>query len=329
MHSLTFHGGRLDEAATAFPDAPRPWLDLSTGINPFAWDGAVPPVDLRALPSVTALAGLERAAAAAFGVPDASVAVLPGTEIGLRLLGHLGLPAPFRYIAPGYRTHGEALARAMAISVEAIDEAAGQGGTLLLANPNNPDGRLLPLERLLALARRLGTRGGVLVVDEAFIEATPEASLLPHLRADDPVLVFRSFGKYFGLAGVRLGFACGAPTLVARMRALLGSWPVSATAIAVGTAAYRDSWWIDGMREGVAGAAAALDRVLASHALTPLGGCPLFRLVETDAAAVLFDRLARVGILTRPFEYNPRWLRFGLPGDAAALSRLNEALGHR
>lgn len=327
---LAFHGGRLDEASRRFPDAPGPWIDLSTGINPQAWGPATPPeVDLRRLPSDAALAGLNRAAARAFGAEALPVAALPGSEIGLRALAEAGLPRPWRVVAPAYRSHAAALPGATAISTAQLAEEAARGGTILLANPNNPDGRMVAPVDLLAVAHRLGGKGGVLVVDEAFVDAVPGASLVPHLAPADPVLVFRSFGKFFGLAGVRLGFAVGSAGLVAKQADRLGSWPVSATAIALGTSAYADAGWIDATRAGLAEAATTLDRLLAAHGLSARGDCPLFRLVETGQAADLFEALGRAGILVRPFDYAPTWLRFGLPGDAEALDRLDRALRHR
>lgn len=324
--ALTRHGGDVGLAARLYPDAPAPWLDLSTGINPVAWTQVEPPpIDLRALPSADGLAALEGAAAEAFGATALPVAALPGTEIGLRLLATLALPRPVRYLAPTYRTYGETLADAVPIPVSELERAAEAGGTIILANPNNPDGRIVAPERLLMLARRLRERDGLLVVDEAFADVDPAISILPSLAQDDAVLVFRSFGKFFGLAGVRLGFACGPAARVAPLRDRLGSWPVSAQAIALGTAAYRDHDWIAAARTSITAMAAALDTVLAEHALAATGGCPLFRLVETDATA-LFERLARGGILTRPFDYAPRWLRFGLPADASEVDRLARAL---
>lgn len=328
MRAFKFHGGCLDEAARCFPEAPRPWLDLSTGINPLPWQAPeLPAYDLRALPSAASTAALEAAAAAAFGAGRLAITALPGTELGLRLLAGIGLLAPYHYVAPGYRTHAEAVPGANPVAPDALDTVTE--GTLLLANPNNPDGRLLPPEALLSLARRLSSAGGVLVVDEAFADATPGTSVVPHLSPDDRLLVFRSFGKFFGLAGLRLGFACGAPHLVAALRQKLGSWPVSASAIAIGTAAYRDEAWIAETRQRLAQRQEALDTVLQTHGLSPRGSCPLFRLVETPDADDLFLRLARHGILTRPFDYAPDWLRIGLPADAAALDRLDRALSDR
>lgn len=321
---LTFHGGRIEAAARLYPDAPRPWLDLSTGINPHAW---TPPaglvIDQQRLPSGEALAALLAAAGAAFGFAGALAAV-PGSELALRLLATLDLPRPWHVVTPCYRTHRDALSGAKAIAAERIGEVAAGGGTLLLANPNNPDGRLIAPDRLLGIARTLGTRGGMLIVDEAFADALAGASVLPLLGAYDPVVVLRSFGKFYGLAGVRLGFVGGARSVVARIAALLGDWPVSATALAYGAAAYRDVAWAERMRVRLKAEALALDGLLAGSGLGTRGACPLFRLVDGAGVGAVFERLASAGILTRPFEERADWLRFGLPG--AGFDRLAAAL---
>jgi len=320
----TFHGGRLSEARRAYPDAPEPWLDLSTGINPHAWPGAADAaIDWRALPDAEELAELERVAAAYFGTAPGRICALPGTEIGLRLLDGLGLPEPAWHVAPGYRTHAEAFGGRGAIDRHALADKLAGGGTVLLANPNNPDGHVFDLDTLLRLAREAK---GWLVVDEAFADAAPDNSVVPHLEARAKVLVLRSFGKFFGLAGVRLGFAIGPEPLIDALRGKLGSWPVSNAAIRIGTGAYGDAGWIAAMRRRLVAEAAALDAVLSRHGLDPVGECPLFRLVAVRDGAALFDRLARQGILTRPFDYAPTWLRLGLPGSEAALARLDRAL---
>ncbi|MEH3123255.1 MAG: aminotransferase class I/II-fold pyridoxal phosphate-dependent enzyme [Sphingomonas phyllosphaerae] len=321
---LTFHGGRIEAAARLYPDAPRPWLDLSTGINPYAW---TPPaglaVDQHRLPSGEALAGLLAAAKAAFGFAGALAAV-PGSELALRMLATLDLPRPWHVVTPCYRTHRDALPGAEVIAAERIGEVAAGGGTVLLANPNNPDGRLIAPDVLLSVARTLGARGGMLIVDEAFADAVAGTSVLPLLRADDPVVVLRSFGKFYGLAGVRLGFVGGSRSVVARVAALLGDWPVSATALAYGAAAYRDVAWAERMRLRLVAEAVKLDALLAGKGMIARGACPLFRLVEGEGAGAMFERLAAAGILTRPFEERPDRLRFGLPG--AEIDRLQAAL---
>lgn len=319
MTAWTHHGGRLGDARAAWPDAPTPWLDLSTGINPHAWPGADDmAIDWRALPDARALAALEAAAATYFGAEPAHVCALPGSEIGLRLIGDL-LPGPAAHVTPTYRTHAEMFGGTRPIALDGIADAAA---TVIVANPGNPDGRILSSDQLPDAL----PAPHWLVVDEAFADTVPAISLAGTVRDDRRLAIFRSFGKMFGLAGVRLGFVIAPRPLIAAFRTRLGDWPVSAAAVAIGTAAYQDAGWIADMRGRLHAEAAALDTMLAHHGLIGTGGCPLFRLIDTPDAAALFDRLARYGILTRPFDYAPHWLRIGLPGSDEALARLSGAL---
>jgi len=314
----TWHGGQLARAREVFGDSGEPWIDLSTGINPHPWpDVERVAIDWARLPDTDALSDLEAAAAAYFGADPACVLALPGTEIGLRLLGER-LPGPVHYRWPSYRTHAEMAPDAAAVAPEALDAFEG---TLILANPNNPDGRVTPVAALRAQIAQ-----GWLVVDEAFADTDPRQSLAGEVGPDRRLIVLRSFGKFFGLAGVRLGFLIAPPPLIAELRTRIGAWPVSAAAIAIGSAAYRDTAWIAETRARLAKEAAALDRVLTARGIMPTGDCPLFRLIETDDARALFQRFARRSILTRPFDYEPHWLRIGLPADADALERLDAAL---
>lgn len=317
----TWHGGALEAAKKRFGTGERPWLDLSTGINPHRWPGANGiAIDWHRLPERHALADLEAAAAAHFGVLPRRVCAVPGSEIGLRLAGRI-VGGAARHIAPSYRTHGEIFADTLPVG---LDEA-GDDTTLILANPNNPDGRIVAPA---TLDRMLAGRENWLLVDEAFADCNPGIGVAHCVDDDARLLVFRSFGKFFGLAGVRLGFVIGPPPVLDPLRELLGAWPVSAAAIAIGTAAYRDRGWIDAMQDRLRGEAAALDAMLGRHGLTARGDCPLFRLVDTDDARGLFDRLAHAAILTRPFAEQSRWLRLGLPGSADALARLDAALAY-
>jgi cobalamin biosynthetic protein CobC len=319
------HGGRLADAMRAWPDAPHPWIDLSTGINPIPWQ---PPAHLlfdpAPLPDVADLATLEASAACHFGVAPARVAAVPGSEVALRLLRAVGLPFPLVAVSPSYGTHGK-------VADNIVDGAAiahQSGGTLLLANPNNPDGRTLLPADLREIASRQRATGGWLVIDEAFADANPGTTVLPIEDAEAPVIVMRSFGKFFGLAGVRLGFVTAPPNILGRFRQMLGDWPVSAQAISWGTEAYADARWIAETRVALATRAARLDELLKRHGLQPIGDSPLFRLVEHPDAQDIFVRLARAGILTRPFASNARWLRFGLPGNDEAFDRLDRALAN-
>jgi cobalamin biosynthetic protein CobC len=319
----TWHGGGLAAARTHFGEGPDAWLDLSTGINPTPWPGAAAiAIDWRRLPEEDALRDLEEAAAMWFGVDPDHVCALPGTEIGLRLLPDIA-ESPATYVRPSYRTHAELVRRGTAIEPTALPWSGG----LLLANPNNPDGRVLDRALLLRQLAASEKAGKWLVIDEAFADAVPDASMADQIGDDRRLIIFRSFGKFFGLAGVRLGFVLGPGSVIAGYRAKLGSWPLSAAAIAIGTAAYRDPEWIGAMCSTLRGQAVSLDAVLARHNFRGIGECPLFRLIETPDASALFDRLARRAILTRPFDDRPHWLRIGLPPEPAAVARLDAALG--
>jgi cobalamin biosynthetic protein CobC len=315
--SFAVHGGRLAAAARLFGGAVAHWVDLSTGISPHPypldWEG----IDHRRLPEPELLAVLEETAAAAFGVAEPkTVVAVPGTDLALRLLPLL---VPFRrpaILVPAYGGHAEAWPGARHLGLAEVEARAFDADLLILCNPNNPDGRLLSPARLRGL-------GVPLIVDEAFADAHPEASLLAD-RAG--AIVLRSFGKFFGLGGVRLGFVIADPPLAARVRALVGDWPVSAAAIAAGRAAYADLGWQMAQRRRLADAAARLDGLLESAGLAILGGTSLFRLARHRCAEALFTRLARAGILVRPFADRPDVLRFGIPGSEHAWDRLAAAL---
>lgn len=322
IETWTWHGGALSAAKQRFGDKGEPWIDLSTGINPRPWPGIDNvAIDWQRLPEHHALAELEAAAACAFGADAARVCAVPGTEIGMRLVGRL-IGGPACHVAPTYRTHGEMFGSSRPA---AWAEARNSTGALILANPNNPDGRIIPRDELLGLLDQRGPTGWLLV-DEAFADCMPEISVAADVRDDRRLVVFRSFGKFFGLAGVRLGFVLGPSVFLAELRSLLGAWPVSASAITIGTTAYRDLAWIEDTRTALRASAGELDRVLAQRGSAARGNCPLFRLVETPDANRLFNRLAQAAILTRPFADHPDWLRIGLPAYPQALRRLEAAL---
>ena len=299
------HGGRLAAARRAFPDAPTPWLDLSTGINPRPWKGArATAASLTRLPDPDEIKALEAAAAAAFGVSPDRVAAVPGAEAALRALPRLLGARSVAIAAPTYGGHAEAwrLAGAKVRCVAPEDLSAVASEAVVVVNPNNPDG-----------ARREDLEAGDrwLIVDESFVETAPELSVA--VRAGHRLIVLRSFGKFYGLAGVRLGFVIAEPGLAARVAAQFGDWPVSAEAIAAGTAAYADHAWRERTAARLAKDAARLDGLLAANGFEVLGGTSLFRLASTPDAARRFTALARRGVLTRPFSDQPTWLRFGLP----------------
>lgn len=312
-----------------FPGAPQPFIDLSTGINPHPYRLPRLPTDLfERLPGSVATAELAAIAARAYGAPSAAhVVPAPGTQILLPLVAGSVRPGRAAVVSPAY---GE-LARAAVLAghkVAAVHDlaAADNARLVLVGNPNNPDGRMFAAADLIGFAKKLRARSGVLVVDEAFMDVGPPgASLVPQLDCGN-VIVLRSFGKFFGLAGVRLGFALAAPPTAARIAAMLGPWAVSGPALAAGAKALADKVWIDKTCHRLAKSRAQLDAVLTASGFAIIGGTSLFRLVRVSGANKLFRHLGRAGILVRIFPEHPEWVRFGLPANKDAWRRLQDAL---
>jgi cobalamin biosynthetic protein CobC len=308
-----------------FPTAPEPFVDLSTGINPLPYPlPPLPPEVFARLPEPEDQAALEAVAASAYGVADpALVAATPGTEIAIQVLARL-LPARrVAILGPTYGGHAAAWRQSRAEVRETTDPAALAGADIgVLCNPNNPDGRIVAAADLLRLADAMARRGGVLVVDEAFADfAAGAVSLAPGLP-HPALVVLRSFGKAYGLAGLRLGFVLAASDRAAALRAALGAWAVSGPAIAIGRAALADAAWRQAAASRLAADAVALDRCLADFGLAVRGGTTLFRLAEGAHAPDLFTALGEAGVLVRRFDYRTSWLRFGLPGTPLAWARL-------
>jgi cobalamin biosynthesis protein CobC len=331
------HGGRLGAARSLFPDVPQPWVDLSTGINPRPYPA--PRASQRSrnrLPEPTELARLEAIAAAAFGVTDpARVVATAGTECALRLLPQIVNLKASVIVGPTYGSHADAWTRAGAltqtIGLDGVRMHAERAACMTIVNPNNPDGRVVEPVQLLNLHDSLAEHSGTLVVDEAFAEVAPQASVAAAAgtAAAPKLIVLRSFGKFFGLAGLRLGFIVAAPPLAATIRGLIGEWPVSSDALAAGLAAYADVRWMDRERTILRKAGQRLDALLTLNGFELAGGTSLFRLARAPDACERFTRLLAAGILVRPFDFAPDLLRFGLPRGREQWRRLAAALGRR
>ncbi|GAB6844728.1 threonine-phosphate decarboxylase CobD [Methylorubrum rhodinum] len=315
------HGGDLGAARRLFPEAPEPWIDLSTGINPVPYP--LPPFEasaLHRLPSPDDLGRLKAAAADAYGAPDADhVAAAPGTQILIETLPRLVPKSHVAVVGPTYAEHAAAWTRG-GHAVEVVPDLAGAAGAgvVVAVSPNNPDGRIFSSCDL----RRAVAPGGLVVLDQAFadLEEMPPAAPAPGL------VVLRSFGKTFGLAGLRLGFALAEPALARRLEAALGPWAVSGPAIAAGVIALPDAGW---RREAAAARghdAARLDRMILRAGGRVIGGTRLFRTATFDDGPGLFRRLGEAGLYVRRFPERPNDLRFGLPLDKAAWCRLSRVL---
>jgi cobalamin biosynthetic protein CobC len=326
--AFTYHGGALEVAKRLAPGAPEPWIDLSTGINPHAYP--LPDLEPEAwsrLPESGALARLEAAAAQRYGVDPTCTVAGPGSQAFIQALSHILPHEAVGALGPTYSGFASAFATAGArvIEAERLEELDGSD-VAIVVNPNNPDGQITPRSVLLDLHERLARPGGVLIVDEAFADFDTESeSLAPSLPASGMV-VLRSFGKAYGLAGLRLGFALASPDLVASLRAVLGPWPVSGPAIAIGTRALADSDWLETTRARLNKEVARLDALLHGAGWRIIGGTSLFRLAARADARAAFRHLLTTGILARPFADAPDRLRFGIPGNENAWERLTTAL---
>ena len=279
------------------------------------------------LPEPAALDRLAAIAADAYGAPSRDCVVpAPGTQILLMPAAALVPPGRAAVLGPTYGEFARAAALAGHHVTEVEDiEQLRDADLAVVANPNNPDGRVLKRDELLDLAKARGRRG-LLVIDEAFMDVGPADASLGGEVARHNIVVLRSFGKFFGLAGLRLGFALARPEIAARLAASLGPWAVSGPAIAIGEMALADYEWARAMRKRLEAAACRLDAALTEAEIEVVGGTSLFRLVRTSAAESLFEHLGRAGILVRRFSEYATWLRIGLPGNETSWDRLRAAL---
>ncbi|WP_085445372.1 threonine-phosphate decarboxylase CobD [Magnetofaba australis] len=323
------HGGNLEQATEWFGVPAGGWLDLSTGINPVAYtaQGAPPTECWRRLPE----AGRETLLAAArryYGA--ASLIAAAGSQAIIQALPQLWRAAlTVGVLAPSYAEHaaawrngGHTVRLLHGAAVDAV--ALAQLDVLVVVNPNNPTARLWPVEQLLAWRDALAAHGGWLVVDEAFMDPQPEQSVL---RAQNltHIVALRSLGKFFGLAGARVGFAAGDLQLLNHLDQRLGPWRVAGPAQWVAEQALSDSNWQREQRRALPDDSARLGALLQMFGLEPSGATALFQWVESSQAAAWRNALARQGVWVRLFEEH-NGLRFGLPGCEAQWARLMDAL---
>ena len=319
------HGGRLRAAARRYGIPLADWLDLSTGINPCGWPvPPIPPALWQRLPEADD--GLIDAARTYYGCTD--LLPLAGSQAAIQRLPRLRPPGRVGVLSPGYAEHAHAwrggghqvtplAASEMAAVVDDLD-------VLVVINPGNPGGERFDPATLLDWYARLARKGGWLVVDEAFVDARPQDSLGRHCPRPG-LVVLRSLGKFFGLAGARVGFMLAEADLLRRLDALLGPWTLAGPARWVAQQALEDRRWQAEQRSALPAAAERLDRMLRAAGLPPDGGCALFRQRCCADAAAIHHSLAAQGILTRLFDA-PTRLRFGLPGVDAEWRRLEAAL---
>ena len=329
--SVPYHGGALDKAIAEFGGERSNWLDLSTGINPHVYPLAATSMKaLHRLPEQADLDHMLDAARQAYAIHEKlSIVAAPGTQALIELLPRLLPGKTATIVAPAsgtYREHANCCEKAGRDlrEVSDPDQVGDDEQLVILVRPNNPDGSVVARDAVLTLGRRLHGKGGHLIVDEAFCDCAPGDSLAG--EASPGVIILKSFGKFFGLAGLRLGFAICEAGLADRISRCFGPWAISGPAIEAGIAAYGDGNWIATMRKQLAQESNELAVVLENSGLEIFGRNGLFVLAGHEHAEQIFRGLARRHVLVRPFPDKPRLLRFGLPETPAALNRLQLAL---
>lgn len=294
------HGGDLDDAVRRFGGVRADWIDLSTGINPVAYPlPHLPEEAWTALPDRSARDALDAAARRFWRVPEgAALLASPGASAAIAMIPRLRPPSTVHIPGPTYNEHAASFSAAgWRVDQDAVASVH--------VNPNNPDGRQWKPQDL---------SGSLRIIDESFADVTPEATLISEATTPG-TLILKSFGKFWGHAGLRLGFVIGDPELIETLTRMLGPWPVAGPALSIGTTALDDAAWAEETRERLTADANRLDALMTGAGAVIVGGTSLFRLYEVGSAKDWQTRLARHRIWTRVFPYDPKWLRLGLPAS--------------
>lgn len=314
------HGGDLDRAKARFGGSG--WIDLSTGINRQPWPVPQLPAEVwTALPLQSASDRLCKVAADWFATTPDRVLPMAGASAPIRLVPRLLAAGSAAVVGPTYNEHAASLKAEgwFVTEVAHLSDLAGFDIGIVV-NPNNPDGREWQPQELVEIAGQVD----LLVVDESFADPRPDLSVIPH--APDNLLVLRSFGKFWGLAGLRLGFAVGEPVLLRQLQEAAGPWPVNGPALEIGALAMADHAWADATTLYHTEAVLKLDMLARRAGWKPAGGSHLFRLYAVPDAIRMRDALAGQQIWTRAFPWHQHWLRLGIPGNAQEWAQLEAAL---
>jgi len=323
---MSEHGGRLLQAARRYGLPRERWLDLSTGINPNAWQGAPPPVtSWNRLPEDED--GLQEAAESYYGASN----LLPvcGSQAAIQMLPRLRAHSRVGVAELGYYEHARRWQQAghevIPVKITEFGAALDRLDVLVVSNPNNPTGERVTPAELLAWHARLSERGGWLVIDEAFADCTPQNSVARFTADRAGLVVLCSLDKFFGLAGARVGFVLATRPLLNTLDEALGPWTIAGPSRVVARDALLDRAWQDATRRRLRHDGRRLAELLTRASLAPTGGCELFQWVCTERALQIHEDLAGKGILTRHFGSVPS-LRFGLPATADHWRRLEEVI---
>lgn len=316
LSSIPEHGGDLVWASQHFQVPLENWLDLSTGINPYSYPiPIIAPADWHFLPTKKSLENTLDVARQYYNIPpSASLAIGTGSQSLIQSLAYLISPQPIAIISPTYSGHASAFNHAgfpitFCSSIDDMKKTDCRYG--IVVNPNNPDGRIFDKEALLRLHQQLSDLGGGLILDEAFADTIPTISLSSHTNQPG-LIILRSLGKFFGLAGVRIGFAIGSDPLIHKLQKMMGPWPIAGGILKIVQAALVDVSWVQKMQQQLNVQASAMDQFLWEMGIPTTRSTPLFCLVDHPDSPSIYQHLAAQGILLRAFKERPNWLRLGL-----------------
>lgn len=305
------HGGKLDAAVKRYGGKRQDWLDLSTGINPMPYPMPRLPSDAwTALPDQAAFERLYGFARNFWEIPkDAAILGASGASAIIAALPRIKTPANVCIPGPTYNEHGAAF------SAAGWSLGSDTSNALVAVHPNNPDGYIWKESELDA---------PLVIIDESFCDVVPDKSFI-HLANRPGTVILKSFGKFWGMAGLRLGFAIGDPKIIEELSHLLGPWQISGPALSIGAEALSDPQWAEETRARLTTDSARLDGLLLGKGADLLGGTMLFRLYQVKNAAAAQERLAKKHVWSRTFPYATDWLRLGLPAHGR-WAQLEDAL---
>ena len=314
MPNTRDHGGGLDDAILKYGGNRTNWLDLSTGINPIPYPiPKVPNHFWHSLPDSQAQSALLSAARKFWKVPNgANIIASSGVSQLIAMLPSLLPVNCVEIIGPTYNEHAAAF--------QSSGWTVGQTGSVrVIVHPNNPDGNQH------VISKQDAKNTDLMIIDESFCDVTPDETLI-NLTDQNNVIVLKGLGKFWGLAGLRLGFAVAAPELIKKITDRVGPWAISGPAQFIGQAALTDNSWIIKTRSRLREDSLRLDNLMIEYGNKPLGGTDLFRLYEVKNATKIQNTLAKKFIWTRIFPYSRNWLRLGIPGTEAQWAKLLNAL---
>ncbi len=307
------HGGNLDKAIKLYGGNKNEWIDLSTGINPDPYNfPAIKSCELRDLPTSSDIQSLEELIKTEFKT-NSEVVLTPGSQIAINLLPFLMKIKKVGILSPTYEDYAFIFKNSGFSVTECKNlNQLIKTDVAIIVNPNNPDGRIYTLKELLNLSQRMK----LLIIDESFIEASDAISVMSYInKHTSNIIVIKSFGKFFGLAGLRLGFVFSGKEIIDKFRFICGAWPVSSIAIKIASKALKDGEWIKYNKINLFKRANSLDKLLREIDFKNIGGTTLFRLYSTENNVLAQKMLAKKYIWTRAFTYSKKWLRIGIPSE--------------